>query len=166
MPARSATRAKNAAPATNVTVGVSYGLPANGLPPANVFQAWVAAAAFGRRKAVEVSIHVADGPEGHALNLKYRHKDYPTNVLSFQAELPPGVDHPLIGDIVLCAPVIAKEAADQGKTLLEHYAHLTVHGVLHLLGLDHETVAEARAMEAAEVQVLESIGIQDPYGMR
>jgi probable rRNA maturation factor len=73
---------------------------------------------------------------------------------------------PLIGDVVLCAPVIAKEAHDQGKTLEQHYAHLTVHGVLHLLGLDHETVAEARAMEAAEVQVLESIGIPDPYGAR
>jgi probable rRNA maturation factor len=145
---------------------VSYGLPPNGLPNANAFQGWVAAAAYGRRKAVEVSIHVADGPEGQALNLKYRHKDYPTNVMSFQAELPEGVDVPLIGDVVLCAPVIAKEAHDQGKTLEQHYAHLTVHGVLHLLGLDHETVAEARAMEAAEIQVLESIGIPDPYGAR
>ena len=161
-----ARHARNAAPQTEVTVLVSYGLASNGLPQAAAFQGWAAAAANGRRKAVEVSIHVVDTVEGQALNLKYRHKDYPTNVLSFPAELPAGVNVPLIGDLVLCAPVVAKEAGDQGKTLDQHYAHLTVHGVLHLLGYHHETVAEARAMEAIEIQVLESIGIPDPYGAR
>jgi probable rRNA maturation factor len=156
----------NNVPKSLVTVEVSYGLPSAGLPDAALFRTWTAAAVAGRRDAAEVSIHITDTVEGQALNLRYRHKDYATNVLSFQAEFPPGVNHPLIGDIVICAPVVAKEAADQGKTLGEHYAHLTVHGVLHLLGLDHETVAEARAMEAVEVQVLEKLGIQDPYRQR
>jgi tRNA-2-methylthio-N6-dimethylallyladenosine synthase len=116
-PARMTARhARNAAPQTEVTVLVSYGLASTGLPQAAAFQAWAAAAANGRRKAVEVSIHVVDTVEGQALNLKYRHKDYPTNVLSFPAELPAGVDVPLIGDLVLCAPVVAREAGDQGKT--------------------------------------------------
>ena len=159
-------RARSAAPATEVTVAVSYGLASNGLPPESAFQVWTAAAANGRRKAVEVSIRVVDAVEGQALNLRYRHKDYPTNVLSFPAELPADIDVPLIGDVVLCAPVVAKEAHDQGKTLDQHYAHLTVHGVLHLLGFHHETVAEARHMEAIEVQVLDSLGIPDPYGAR
>ena len=158
--------ARKLAPSTEVTVEVSYGLASNGLPQESAFQVWTAAAANGRRKAVEVSIRVVDAAEGQALNLKYRHKDYPTNVLSFPAELPAGVGVPLIGDLVLCAPVVAKEAHDQGKTLDQHYAHLTVHGVLHLLGFHHETVAEARAMEAIEIQVLESMGIPDPYGAR
>jgi len=147
-------------------VAVSYGPAPNGLPDEEAFENWVAAAAKGRRKTVEVSIRVVDGVEGQALNLKYRHKDYPTNVLSFPAEMIPGLSLPLIGDVVLCAPVVAKEAHDQGKSLDEHYAHLTVHGVLHLLGFHHETVAEARAMEAMEIQVLESLGIPDPYGAR
>ena len=159
-------RTRSAAPPTEVTVEVSYGPAPSGLPQAAAFQTWVAAAANGRRPAVEVSIRVVDAVEGQALNLRYRHKDYPTNVLSFPAELPAGVDVPLIGDLVLCAPVVAKEAHDQGKTLDQHYAHLTVHGVLHLLGYHHETVAEARAMEAIEVQVLDSLGIPDPYGAR
>ena len=159
-------RARNAAPSTEVTVAVSYGPASTGLPQPAAFESWVGAAAQGRRPAVEVSIRVVDAAEGQALNLKYRHKDYPTNVLSFPAELPAGVDVPLIGDLVLCASVVAKEAHDQGKPVDHHYAHLTVHGVLHLLGYHHETVAEARAMEAIEVQVLESLGIPDPYGVR
>ena len=159
-------RARSAAPSTEVTVSVSYGPPTTGLPQPAAFEAWVGAAAKGRRAAVEVSIRVVDTAEGQALNLKYRHKDYATNVLSFPAELPAGVDVPLIGDLVLCANVVAKEAHDQGKPVDHHYAHLTVHGVLHLLGYHHETVAETRAMEAIEVQVLDSLGIPDPYGAR
>jgi probable rRNA maturation factor len=154
-------RTSKSAPA--VTVSVSYGVPSEGLPARADFEAWVAAAVGRQRAAAEVSLRVVDASEGQALNLRYRHKDYATNVLSFAADLPAGVDLPLLGDLVLCAPVIAREAADQGKPPFEHWAHLTIHGTLHLLGHDHETPAEARDMEALELQILEKIGIQDPY---
>jgi probable rRNA maturation factor len=144
-------------------VSVSYGLPEKGLPDEDAFQQWAAAALEANGGVGEVSIRVVDAPEGHELNLRYRHKDYPTNVLSFRAELPPGLKIPLLGDLVLCAPVIEKEAREQRKGLEEHYAHLVVHGVLHLIGHDHETIAEARRMEALETQVLEKMGIPDPY---
>ena len=144
-------------------VSVSYGLPETGLPDATTLQKWVAAALSDHVAPAEVSIRVVDAPEGQALNRQYRHKDYPTNVLSFRAELPPGLKIPLLGDLVLCAPVIEKEAREQRKGLQEHYAHLVVHGVLHLLGHGHETIAEARRMEALETQVLETLGIPDPY---
>lgn len=148
----------------NVDVLVSYGLPKRGLPSEAEFLAWATAAVGKLRKvAAEVSLHVVDEPEGRELNLRYRHKDYATNVLSFPADLPKELGLPLLGDVILCAPVIAREAEAQGKPLAAHYAHLTVHGVLHLLGYDHETISDARTMEGLEVQILESIGISDPY---
>ena len=149
--------------ATKITVAVSYGVPHAGLPIAAQFQRWIEAAVGRQRAAAEVSLRVVDAAEGHELNMRYRHRDYATNVLSFKADLPPGLDIPLLGDIVLCAPVIAKEAEAQRKPALEHWAHLTIHGTLHLLGHDHETPAEAREMESLELQILETLGIQDPY---
>ena len=149
--------------APKAEVSVSYGLPEKGLPGEAAFQKWVAAALADHPANGEVSIRVVDTDEGQALNRQYRHKDYPTNVLSFRAELPPGLKIPLLGDLVLCAPVIEKEAREQHKGLEEHWAHLVVHGVLHLLGHGHETIAEARRMEALETQVLETLGIPDPY---
>ena len=157
---------RNARAASKAEVSVSYGLPEKGLPDADAFQQWVAAALADRPEPSEVSIRVVDAAEGQSLNLRYRHKDYPTNVLSFPAELPPGLKIPLLGDLVLCAPVIEKEAREQHKGLDEHYAHLVVHGVLHLIGHDHETIAEARRMEALETQVLETMEIPDPYVAR
>jgi probable rRNA maturation factor len=146
-------------------VHVGYAMPRAGLPAAASFRRWVEAALRGakRRRATELSIRVVDASEGRALNRDYRGKDYATNVLSFEAELPPGVSLPLIGDIVICAPVVAREAAEQGKLLRDHWAHLTVHGVLHLLGYDHLEEAEAEAMEALETRVLAGLGIPDPY---
>jgi len=147
----------------SIDVAVDYGIDPAGLPKPADFLRWVQAALASTGKPAEVSIRIVDAAEGHEMNMRYRHKDYATNVLSFRADLPPGVPIPLLGDLVLCAPVIAREAEQQHKPLAEHYAHLTVHGVLHLVGHDHETVAEARAMEAIEIQVLEKIGISDPY---
>jgi len=144
-------------------VGVSYGLPRKGLPSAASFRKWAAAAAEGRIRRADLAIRLVDEKEGRALNRHYRGKDYATNVLSFPAELPEGVSLPLLGDLVLCAPVVAREAAEQGKPLLAHYAHLTVHGVLHLLGMDHEDEREAEAMEAIEREILATLGIDDPY---
>lgn len=144
-------------------VSVSYGLPRKGLPSAASFRKWAAAAAQGRIRRADLAIRLVDTKEGRALNRHYRGKDYPTNVLSFPAELPEGVSLPLLGDLVVCAPVVAKEAAEQGKPLLAHYAHLTVHGVLHLLGLDHDDEREAEAMEQIERDILAALGFPDPY---
>jgi probable rRNA maturation factor len=144
-------------------VSVSYGLPRAGLPAAVSFRRWAAAAAKGRIKRADLAIRVVDEKEGRALNRHYRGKDYATNVLSFPVELPEGVTLPLLGDLVICAPVVAKEAQQQGKPLAAHYAHLTIHGVLHLLGLDHENPREADAMEQIERDILASLGLPDPY---
>ena len=144
-------------------VGVSYGISRKGLPAPRSFKRWAEAACKGRIKRADIAIRVVDEKEGRVLNKHYRGKDYATNVLSFPAELPEGVTLPLLGDMVLCAPVVLKEAAEQGKTPAAHFAHLTVHGVLHLLGLDHDNDREAEAMEAMEREVLAELGFQDPY---
>lgn len=144
-------------------VGVSYGIGRKGVPAPVSFRRWAEAACRGRIKRADIAIRVVDEKEGRALNLHYRGKDYATNVLSFPAELPPGVTLPVLGDLVICAPVVAREAAQQGKALAAHYAHLTVHGVLHMLGLDHDDAREAEAMEAIERAVLADLGFADPY---
>lgn len=144
-------------------IDISYGLPRAGLPAAATLRAYAEAALAGRREDGELSVRIVDADEGRALNRDYRDKDYATNVLSFPAELPPGVPLPILGDLVLCAPVVAREAEEQGKPLKHHYAHMLVHGVLHLLGHDHMDEAEAEAMEAIEREVLAGLGIPDPY---
>ena len=150
---------------SKLDVAVGYAAPRKGVPASASFRRWIEAALKGarRRKASEVSIRIVDAEEGRALNLQYRGRDYATNVLSFPVELPPGVDLPLIGDLVICAPVVAREAAEQGKKPADHWAHLTIHGTLHLLGYDHIDEAEAEAMEALETKVLAGLGIADPY---
>ncbi|KFN44988.1 rRNA maturation RNase YbeY [Arenimonas oryziterrae] len=144
-------------------LSVSYGLPRTGLPAAVSFKRWAAAACEGRIRKADLAIRLVDTKEGRSLNRHYRGKDYATNVLSFPAELPEGVTLPLLGDLVICAPVVAREAREQGKQLAAHYAHLTVHGVLHLLGLDHENDREAEAMELLEREILAGLGFGDPY---
>ncbi|HEX7338544.1 MAG TPA: rRNA maturation RNase YbeY [Rhodanobacteraceae bacterium] len=146
-------------------VHLGYALPRKGLPATASFQRWVGAAlaGAGRREPAELSIRIVDTDEGFTLNQQYRHKDYATNVLSFPVELPDGIVTPLIGDLVICAPVVAREAAEQHKIERNHWAHLTVHGTLHLLGYDHIVDAEAEVMEALETRVLATLGIPDPY---
>lgn len=149
----------------SVTVHVGYAVPRAGLPASTSFRRWVEAALRGakRRKPAELSIRIVGTDEGRALNRDYRGKDYATNVLSFPAELPPGVMLPLIGDLAICAPVVRREAAEQGKAARDHWAHLTIHGVLHLLGHDHIEDGEAEAMEALETRILADLGIANPY---
>lgn len=144
-------------------VTVNYAAPRAGVPAAASFRKWVAAALNGRIREADLAIRIVDDREGRALNRHYRGKDYATNVLSFPAELPEGVKLPLLGDLVICAPVVAREAAEQGKPVTAHYAHLTVHGVLHLLGWDHEDEKDAEAMEQLEREVLAGLGLPDPY---
>lgn len=148
-------------------VHVNYGVARTGLPSARSFHRWVDAALRGakRRKFAELSIRIVDAKEGRKLNREYRGKDYATNVLSFPVELPPGVTLPLIGDLVICAPVVVRESKEQDKIANEHWAHMTVHGVLHLLGYDHIDDAEAEAMEALEKRILAGLGIGDPYAI-
>ena len=147
------------------TVHLGYAVPRAGIPAPASFRRWVEAALRGakRRRPAELSIRIVDADEARTLNRDYRGKDYATNVLSFEAELPPGLKLPLIGDMVICAPAVAREAAEQGKPAHAHWAHLTVHGTLHLLGYDHVVKAEAEAMEALETRILVGLGFADPY---
>ncbi len=146
---------------------VSYATERRGVPASASFRKWVAAALDSRIREADLSIRIVGEDEGRALNRHYRGKDYATNVLSFPADLPEGLPEgvrlPLLGDLVICAPVVAREAGDQGKRLNDHYAHLTVHGALHLLGWDHEDEADAEAMEALERGILAGLGVADPY---
>lgn len=124
---------------------------------------WLERALEGRREVAEVSIRVVDEAESQALNHQYRGKDKATNVLSFPAEFPPELEIPLLGDLVICAPIVATEAAEQNKTLQAHWAHMVVHGVLHLLGFDHVDDDEAEQMESLETDILLSLSFDPPY---
>ena len=128
----------------------------NNIPTKNQFKKWAKATI---RIDTEVTIRIADSDEARELNHEYRGKDYATNVLTF-----PLTEEPhLMGDIILCAPVVAQEALMQNKSLIAHYAHLTVHGILHLHGYDHVTEAQAALMEAIETQIITKLGYADPY---
>ncbi|MFQ6372187.1 rRNA maturation RNase YbeY [Shewanella sp. YIC-542] len=133
------------------------------LPTEAEFTLWATTALTGRLDEAEMTIRLVDEAESHQLNFDYRGKDKPTNVLSFPFEAPPGIELPLIGDLVICAPVVENEAQEQHKTLAEHWAHMVVHGCLHLLGYDHINDAEAEEMEAIETELIESLGFSDPY---
>ena len=148
-------------------VHISYGAARKGLPSPLSFRRWVDATLAGakRRKPAELAIRIVGTREGRHLNRDYRGKDYATNVLSFPIELPPGISLPLIGDLAICAPVVAREAAEQGKPANHHWAHMTVHGVLHLLGYDHIEDADAEVMETLETRILAKLGIGDPYAV-
>jgi probable rRNA maturation factor len=139
---------------------------AEDVPAAADFQRWAHAAFAGRRPEAELSIRIVDEAEGAALNARYRGKTGPTNVLSFPAELPAGVPLAMVGDLVICAPVVAREAAAQGKAAEAHWAHLTVHGCLHLIGYDHEDDSKAAEMEPLETAILAGLGFPDPYTPR
>lgn len=134
------------------------------LPEGKLWRRWCQIALQSGVQQAQVSLVIVDEAEGRQLNRDYRGKDYATNVLSFalnEGDTVAGL--PLFGDLVFCAPVVAREAAEQGKTLEAHYAHLTVHGMLHLQGFDHEADDEAEAMEALETALLGKLGYADPY---
>lgn len=138
-----------------------------GVPIRRSFEQWVRAALKGQRSGtVEINIALLDEPSARAINRQYRSKDYATNVLSFPYEPLPAEKTALLGDLALCPAVIAREANLQHKRLRDHYAHLTVHGVLHLLGEDHQSARDAAKMEAIERRVLAGFGIADPYNPR
>jgi probable rRNA maturation factor len=149
-------------------LSVAYAAPRRGVPSASSFRRWAAAAlaAAHHGRPTELSLRIVGAREGRALNRRYRGKDYATNVLSFPVELPRGVDSPLLGDIVICAPAVVREAREQHKPARDHFAHLAIHGVLHLLGFDHQDLRAAARMESLETDILGSLGIGDPYRAR
>jgi len=148
----------------SVTVDVQIASTSPGVPDAARIARWARTAA-GERDA-ELTLRVVDAEEGAALNESFRRGAGATNVLSFPFEAPEATDPPLLGDVVICAPVVAREAGEQGKTPEAHFAHMVVHGVLHLLGHAHDRDADAERMEALEREVLAGLGFGDPYAER
>lgn len=135
------------------------------LPTRAQWLSWVSAAVADRFDRVELTIRLVDEPEMVDLNQRYRHKQGVTNILAFPCELPAGVELavPFLGDLVICVPCVLNEARAQHKTIEAHFAHLVVHGCLHLLGFDHETLSDAQVMEAHEIRLLSTLGITNPY---
>lgn len=146
-------------------VEVQVALEMAGLPTVTEFRRWVdaALAEAGHAQDAEVVIRIVNEAESASLNRTYRHKAGATNVLSFPFEAPVGVSVDLLGDIVLCAPVVVREAVEQQKSLPAHWAHLAIHGVLHLLGHEHQDATQAEAMEQLESRILAGLGYPDPY---
>ena len=139
-----------------LSMDVQYATELDGLPTVTQFKRW---ARNTIRVDCEITLRIVDEAEGRELNKTYRQKDYATNVLTF-----PLAEEPFImADIVICAPVVAKEASEQGKPLEAHFAHLTAHGVLHAHGYDHEIEEQAALMESVETQILTKLGYADPY---
>lgn len=138
-----------------LALSVQYALTNADLPSRPQVRKWVKAAL---ERDAEITVRFVDAEEGQALNRDYRHKNYATNVLSFVYD-----DAPVTGDLVICAPVVMREAAEQKKTPQMHFAHLVIHGTLHLQGYDHEKTRDAKVMEARETELLTRLGYADPY---
>ncbi len=138
-----------------------------GVPVLRSFEKWIAAIPelCERHDWTELNILVVDGRAGRRYNRQFRDRDYATNVLSFPYEPAPGEHSGLLGDLVICAPVVTREAREQKKAVRDHFAHMTIHSVMHLLGYDHEAEPEADRMEALERDILASLGIGNPYAM-
>lgn len=134
-----------------------------GLPTEEQIVQWATGAVQPEGNEVEMTVRIVDEAESHELNLTYRGKDRPTNVLSFPFECPDEVALPLLGDLVICRQVVEREASEQEKPLMAHWAHMVVHGSLHLLGYDHIEDDEAEEMESLETQIMQGLGFDDPY---
>ena len=137
------------------------------VPDESTMRGWILAAlAHENKTGAELAVRIVDEAEITGLNRRFRHKNRSTNVLSFPAELPEEIDIPLLGDIAVCAPVVAAEARQQGKTAPAHWAHMLVHGTLHLLGYDHIGDADSEKMEAVETTIMTQLGFPPPYEER
>ena len=134
------------------------------IPALAELEGWISAALQSQEfEDAEVSVYIVDEEEGQELNAQYRGKEYPTNVLSFPADIAEEVGIPLLGDLVVCAPVVEREAQEQGKALQAHWAHMLIHGTLHLVGFDHIEDDDADTMEALETQIVTGLGYPAPY---
>ena len=149
--------------ARRLELDVSYAARQPWVPSSRQLARWAAAALAPMRRSVVLSVRVVGRTRSRSLNAHYRHKDKPTNVLSFSGAGSAPDGRYFLGELVICAPVVAREALTQAKTLESHWAHLTVHGVLHLRGFDHERTNEAAKMAAREIQILDRLGFSNPY---
>ena len=145
-------------------LSVQYGVARAGLPADSALRRWAHAALKGlRRRRVALGLRIVGDAESAALNNRFRRKSYPTNVLSFPFEAPPGTRSDILGDLVICAPVVRREAHTQRKPVKAHWAHMVVHGILHLRGYDHRKRRDAAVMEKMEIRLLKELGYANPY---
>jgi probable rRNA maturation factor len=133
------------------------------VPTLAQFQHWLDSTLLPENDGVELTIRLVNKNESQQLNAQYRNKDKPTNVLSFPFEVPAGIELNLLGDLIICADIVEKEAIEQNKTLTAHWAHMVIHGCLHLLGYDHIDDTDAQNMEALEIDILAKLGFNNPY---
>jgi len=149
-----------------VTIELELQIASNAktLPHPSQFREWISIVLWNRLDEAELTIRIVDEEEIASLNEQYRHKQGPTNVLSFVAEHPDGLESSYLGDIIVCAPIVEREAMNANKDLLAHWALMVIHGTLHLLGYDHEDVEEAEEMENLETEILVKLGFAPPYG--
>ncbi len=147
----------------SITLDLQVACENNNLPHRKDFQLWVNTALSPYKKKCELTVRIVESDESQSLNNQYRHKNKPTNVLSFPFEVPEGIELNLLGDLIICADVVIFEAEQQQKDVKDHWAHMIIHGCLHLLGYDHINHNEAQEMEAIEIERLTSINICDPY---
>ncbi|MCZ6718142.1 MAG: rRNA maturation RNase YbeY [Gammaproteobacteria bacterium] len=147
----------------SVEVDVQYAVMADGVPSVSDIETWIGAVVRGRRENVQLTVRIVDEEEGTELNERWRQARGPTNVLSFPSEGLEAITPDLLGDVVICAPVVESEAREQGKSLTAHWTHMVIHGTLHLLGFDHVDEDHAREMELLEAQILKELGYSDPY---
>lgn len=148
---------------TEVLLDLQRAIEVEGLPSAAQMQTWIAASLLDDTPQLEITVRVVGQEESASLNQDYRQKAGPTNVLSFAMQSPDFAAWPSLGDLVICAPLVAQEAQQQNKSLSAHWAHLLVHGLLHLQGLDHLEAEEAERMEAQEIRILDELGFGNPY---
>lgn len=148
---------------TKANVSVQFASRAHGLPSAAQLKVWAQAALSGMEGIPELTVRVVDEAESAELNRTYRRVSGPTNVLSFPFAPPEPVQMSLLGDVVICAPVVEMEAQKQNKTMDAHWAHMVIHGILHLMGYDHENDGDAARMESEERRILAGLGFSDPY---
>lgn len=148
-----------------IDIQVALDSPEPELPKPHLIKKWLTTALSKFKQNGEVSVRIVNEEEIQALNSRYRQKDKPTNVLSFPADLPEGIEleHELLGDIVISSPVVKQEAITQNKTYTAHFAHMLIHGLLHLLGFDHQNDQEAEIMEKHEINILHELDFSNPY---
>jgi probable rRNA maturation factor len=145
-------------------LNVQYGVTRAGTPAGSTLRRWANAALKGlRRRRVALGLRIVGNAESEVLNARFRRKSYPTNVLSFPFEAPPGTRSDILGDLVICAPVVRREARVQRKPVNAHWAHMVVHGILHLRGYDHRKQKDAAVMEKMEIRLLKELGYANPY---
>lgn len=147
----------------SIYVDIDNACNADNIPDDKKFIHWVTSALENQRARAEIAIRIVDEIESAALNAQYRHKNIATNVLSFPSDLPEDCEPPILGDLAICAAVVVREAQEQKKTCEAHWAHMVIHGSLHLLGFDHIEDADAEKMEAREIAILDALGFTNPY---